>query len=98
LFGLSRTKTGPIDKAPLERGARDVKVMQVAFHPKLPVLAQGYEDGVLLLCRIPDGAEIVVRAPPLGGGAISALAWDKSGRKLLFGTEDGGAGLLDMPG
>ena len=93
-----KDKTGPIDKVPLECGARDVKVMQVAFHPKLPLLAQGYEDGALLLCRIPDGAEIIVRAPPPGGCAISALAWDKSGRKLLFGTADGGAGLLDMPG
>jgi WD40 repeat protein len=92
-----KDKTGPIDKAPLECGARGVKVTQVAFHPTLPVLAQGYEDGLLLLCRIPDDAEIVVRDPPHGGRAISALAWDKSGRKLLFGTADGAAGLLDMP-
>ena len=92
-----KDKTGPIDKVPLECGARGAKVTRVAFHPKLPVLAQGYEDGALLLCRIPDGAEIVVRDPPRGGRAISALAWDKSGRKLLFGTADGAAGLLDMP-
>jgi WD40 repeat protein len=92
-----KDKTGPIDKVPLECGARGAKVTRVAFHPKLPVLAQGYEDGLLLLCRIPDGAEIVVRDPPRGGRAISALAWDKSGRKLLFGTADGAAGLLDMP-
>jgi WD40 repeat protein len=61
-----KDKTGPIDKVPLECGARGAKVTRVAFHPKLPVLAQGYEDGLLLLCRIPDGAEIVVRDPPRG--------------------------------
>ncbi len=46
----------------------------VAFHPKSLVVAQGYEDGLLLLCRIPDGAEILVRAAPDGGRAITALA------------------------
>ena len=93
-----KDKEGPINKAPLECGAREAKVTAVAFHPKSLVVAQGYEDGFLLLCRIPDGAEILVRASPVGGRAISALAWDEAGRKLLFGTADGAAGLLDMPG
>jgi len=53
------------------------------LHPKSLVVAQGYEDGFLLLCRIPDGAEILVRASPVGGQAISALAWDEAGRKLF---------------
>jgi WD40 repeat protein len=92
-----KDKEGPISKAPLECGARQVKVTSVAFHPKSLVVAQGYEDGLLLLCRIPDGAEILVRAAPEGGRAISALAWDDTGRGLLFGTADGAAGLLDMP-
>jgi hypothetical protein len=88
---------GPISKAPLECGARQVRVNSVAFHPKSLVVAQGYEDGLVLLCRIPDGAEILVRASPEGGRAISALAWDDTGRRLLFGAEDGTAGVLDMP-
>jgi len=93
-----KDKDGPIDKAPLECGARGAKVTCVAFHPKSLVVAQGYEDGLLLLCRLPDGAEILVRAAPGGGRAISALAWDETGRRLLFGAADGAAGLLPMPG
>ena len=92
-----KDKEGPIHKAPLECGVRSVKVTAVAFHPKSLVLAQGYEDGLVLLGRIPDGAEILVRAPPEGGRAISALAWDEAGRNLLFGTADGAAGVLEMP-
>ena len=92
-----KDKDGPINKAPLECGVRGAKVTCVAFHPKSLVVAQGYEDGLLLLCRIPDGAEILVRAPPEGARAISALAWDHAGRMLLFGAADGAAGLLDMP-
>jgi WD40 repeat protein len=92
-----KDKDGPISKAPLECGARQVKVTAVAFHPKSLVVAQGYEDGLVMLCRVPDGAEILVRAPPEGGRAIGALAWDETGRKLLFGAADGTAGLLEMP-
>jgi WD40 repeat protein len=92
-----KDKDGPINKAPLECGARNAKVTCVAFHPKSLVVAQGYEDGLLLLCRIPDGAEILVRAAPEGGRAIGALAWDHAGGRLLFGAADGAAGLLAMP-
>ena len=60
-------------------------------------MAQGYEDGFLLLCRIPDGVEILVRAAPEDRRAISALSWDEAGGRLLFGAADGAAGRLDMP-
>jgi WD40 repeat protein len=93
-----KDKEGPINKAPLECGVRGAKVTCVAFHPKSLIVAQGYEDGLLLLCRIPDGAEVLVRAAPEGGGAIGALAWDHAGGRLLFGAADGTAGLVDMPG
>lgn len=92
-----KDKDGPIDKAPLECGVRGAKVTCVAFHPKSLVVAQGYEDGVLLLCRIPDGAEILVRAAPKDARAITAITWDHAGRRLLFGAADSAAGLLAMP-
>jgi WD40 repeat protein len=93
-----RDKDGPTNKAPLECGARRAKVARVACHPNALVVAQGYEDGFILLCRIADGAEILVRGHREGAEApITALAWDKSGRHLLFGAADGKAGLLDMP-
>lgn len=92
-----KDKEGPVSKAPLECGARHARVTSVAFHPTLLILAQGYEDGLLMLCRVPDGAEILVRPAPEAGGAINTLAWDETGRRLLFGAADGPAGLLEMP-
>lgn len=99
-----QSKDGPMGKAPRECGVRSPKVTRVAFHPKSPVLAVGYEDGWILLCRIADGAELLVRrkpddAPKTGRNrpAISALVWDKDGKRLLFGTENGEAGLLTLP-
>lgn len=93
-----KDKDGPMNKAPQECGVRKAKVTSVAFHPKALVLAQGYEDGWILLCRIADGAEILVRDPQEPASeSITALAWDHDGRRLLFGAADGAAGILHMP-
>ena len=90
-------KTGPMGKQPRECGVRPIKVTQVAFHPKAMVLAIGYEDGFVMLCRLSDQSELPVRLEDEGGGAVSAFAWDGKGERLLFGTRGGRAGLLTMP-
>jgi WD40 repeat protein len=90
-----RDKDGPMGKAPREAGVRRARVSQVAFHPRALVIAVGYEDGFILLCRLGDGAEIFVRGP--GDCAVSALAWDSIGHRLLFGLDSGAAGLLTLP-
>ena len=92
------SKTGPMGKSPRECGVRPARVTQVAFHPKTLVLAIGYEDGFILLCRMSDASEILVRKDTAGSAdAVSALAWDRDGGRLLFGTRGGNAGLLTLP-
>jgi WD40 repeat protein len=91
------TKEGPTGQAPRECGVRPARVMRVAFHPKSLVLAIGYEDGCVLLVRFADGSELLVR-PAVKDSAVTALAWDKSGRRLAFGCDDGQAGILTLPG
>jgi len=56
--------------------------------------AAGYVDGMVLLVRIQDGAEILARKP--GAGPVTALGWSADGRFLAFGTEGGEAGVLDL--
>lgn len=87
---------GPQGKAPRECGARHAKVTRVAFHPRALVLAVGYDDGCILMIRLTDASELLVRVPARGSG-ISALAWDKAGKRLGFGAEDGQAGVLTLP-
>ena len=90
-------------QAPRECGVRTPKVTRVAFHPNSDVIAMGYDDGWILMCRIEDGAELLVRQRDndTPGGrirpAISALCWDDEGKRLLFGAENGEAGLLTLP-
>jgi WD40 repeat protein len=90
-----KEKDGPMGKAPRECGVREARATEVAFHPKALVVAIGYADGALLLCRLADAAEILARHP--GDGPISALSWDATGARLLFGLESGAAGLLTLP-
>jgi WD40 repeat protein len=91
------SKEGPMGKPPRECGVRPKKVTCVAFHPKALVLALGYEDGFILLCRLTDGSELLVRNAT-EGEPVTAMAWHPSGGKMLFGTADGTAGILALPG
>ena len=90
-------KDGPMGKQPRECGVRPARVSQVAFHPRAAILALGYEDGFVLLCRLTDNSEILVRREDPAAGAVSALAWDRAGLRLVFGTRGGAAGVLTLP-
>ncbi len=90
-------KEGPMGKAPRECGVRPTKVSRVAFHPGALVLAIGYEDGFVMLSRLTDAAELLVRRNDPDSGAVTALAWDRQGKRLLFGTANGRAGVLALP-
>jgi WD40 repeat protein len=85
-------KEGPMGKEPRLLAPAQALVTAVACHPKEAVVAAGYNNGMALLIRLDDGAEIVAKAP--GGGAMAALSWNKSGARLAFGTEDGEAGVI----
>jgi WD40 repeat protein len=93
------TRDGPMGRSPRECGVRNAKVSRVAFHPGAPIVAIGYEDGWVLLSRLEDNAEVLVRGPREGDdiSAITALAWDNKGKRLLFGAASGSAGLVDLP-
>jgi WD40 repeat protein len=90
------SKEGPTGKAPRECGVRPKRVTKVSFHPKSLVLAIGYEDGFIMLVRLTDASELVVRAE-IKGKPVTALNWHSDGQQLAFGTEDGVAGVLTLP-
>ncbi|TVR08988.1 MAG: WD40 repeat domain-containing protein [Salinarimonadaceae bacterium] len=90
------SKEGPTGKRPREFGLRPMRVSQVACHPRLPIVAVGYEDGYLCLIRTIDGSELVVRSNT-DAGRVTALAWDRKGQYLAFGCDDGAGGVLRLP-
>jgi WD40 repeat protein len=89
-----QSKDGPMGKAPRMLAPTSSRVAVVACHPSQDVVAVGHEDGLVLLVRIEDGAEIIARRP--GAAPVSALAWTAKGAMLAFGTEDGAAGVVSI--
>jgi WD40 repeat protein len=87
-------KDGPMGKAPRQLAAFGVKAEVVACHPKQEVVAVGYADGLVLLVRLEDGAEILAKKSDKV--PLSALAWDGAGALFAWGAEDGKAGLIDL--
>jgi WD40 repeat protein len=87
-------KDGPMGQQPKLLAPMQARVSMVACHPKQPVVATGYADGMVLLVRAQDGAEVVARRP--GGAPVTALAWDRANEQLGFGTEDGEAGVVSL--
>ena len=89
-----QTKDGPMGKQPRLLAPVEHRVDVVACHPKQDIVAAGYEDGMVLLVRVEDGAEILAKKP--GESPVTALAWSTDGTLLAFGTESGEAGIIDL--
>jgi WD40 repeat protein len=87
-------KEGPMGKEPRMLAPAESQVDVLACHPRQEVVAVGYANGLVLLVRVEDGAEVLARKP--GNAPVTALAWDASGATLAFGTEDGEAGIVRL--
>jgi WD40 repeat protein len=89
-----QAKDGPMGKTPQLLAPTEAQVDVVACHPQQPVVAVGYADGLVLLVRVDDGAEILAKKP--GDAPVTALAWSADGKLMAFGTEAGEAGIVDL--
>jgi WD40 repeat protein len=89
-----QSKSGPMGKTPQALAPSEAQVEMVACHPTQGVVAVGYADGLILIVRLPDGAEVLARKP--AAAPITTLAWSPDGKLLGFGTEDGEAGIVDL--
>lgn len=88
------SKDGPMGKEPAMLAPLQARVSAVACHPKQDIMAAGYSDGTVLIIRLEDGAEILVRRNK--GAAVAALAWNTRGTLLAFADEEGDGGLLEL--
>jgi WD40 repeat protein len=88
------SKDGPMGKEPAMLAPLQARVSAVACHPRQDIMAAGYSDGTLLIVRLEDGAEILVRRNK--GAPVAALAWNAKGTLLAFADEEGDGGLLEL--
>jgi len=88
------SKDGPMGKEPAMLAPMQVRATAVACHPAQDILVVGYADGTILMVRMSDAAEILVRRNV--GLPVVGLAWNAKGTHLAFAAEDGDAGLLEL--
>ena len=67
------SKDGPMGKEPAMLAPLQARVSVVACHPKQDILAAGYSDGTVLMVRMSDGAEILVRKNGSSAGRSAGL-------------------------
>jgi WD40 repeat protein len=72
-----------------------VLVETVDVHPERPLVGAGYRDGTVVVAKIGEPDELVVKPP--GQGAVRALRWSRDGRHMVFGTSDGEAAIVTFP-
>lgn len=75
-------------------GERGVQVTAIAWHPTAPMLALGYRDGSVQLCRSEDGDMLPMRSAD--GQPIRAVGFDPGGRFLGTLTEAGSLSRVDL--
>jgi WD40 repeat protein len=86
---------GPMGKAPTELARLPgVFCSQVAPHPVEDVIAAGFENGIVLIAEIASERVLPLCGP--GRGKVSALCFTPQGGALVFGTEDGVIGTVDL--
>jgi WD40 repeat protein len=87
-------RDGPMGKQPRLLAPSEHRVEVVACHHRQEIVAAGFSDGMVLLVRVEDGAEILAKRP--GTAPVTALGWSADGKLLGFGTETGEAGIVDL--
>lgn len=94
-----KKRSGPMGESPLTLAARDhAAVTVVAGDPLHPLLAVGYEDGMVLVVELDEEALVPrsIAIKPPGQGAVSCLAFAPDGTSLSIGTSRGFSGIMPM--
>ncbi|WP_424628450.1 WD40 repeat domain-containing protein [Bradyrhizobium sp. SYSU BS000235] len=77
----------PLSGVPILLAGYRAEATVVSCHPREDIVAVGYADGLVLLIRIEDESEILIKQA--GASAVSALAWNAEGNSLAIACGDG---------
>ncbi|HAX91307.1 MAG TPA: hypothetical protein DCY07_03750 [Rhodospirillaceae bacterium] len=64
-------------------------VSHVAPHPRDPMVAAGYDDGMVILAPLDGRMEIMIHPPAGKGAAVTGMVWDKDGQTMIVSLENG---------
>jgi WD40 repeat protein len=72
-----------------------VTIEAIAAHPTRPLVAAGYENGMVIITELGKQDELVIKTE--GQGAVSSIAWSKDGGYLALGSNRGLAAIVELP-
>jgi len=88
---------GPMHQTALALGEpRDSLVTVVACHPVQDIVAMGHADGCVRLAHLATGQQRVLRVSG-DTGAVTAVAWQRDGLCLAWGTSGGEGAVAFFP-
>jgi WD40 repeat protein len=80
-------RDGPMGTSAISRGERGSRVTALCWHPEAPMIALGYRDGAVQLCRTEDGAMLPLLEPR--GEPTTHLCFSATGSTLAALTDNG---------
>lgn len=84
----------PLTGVPLLLAGYRAMATAVSCHPHQDIVAVGYADGLVLLIRIEDEAEILIKGT--GSFEVSAIAWNADGSALAIACADGSGRIIEF--
>ena len=94
-----KKRSGPMGETPITLGFRENGVVSsVAGDPMLPLVAVGFEDGLVLIAELDENSttERAVMIKPPGNGAVSSMVFAPDGTRLVIGTAEGFVGIMPV--
>ena len=93
---LNQLKSNGVDPTSLDTGKPSLTVVEaICRHPTRPLIAAGYENGMLIITQIGKPDELVIKTE--GQGAISTIRWSGSAGYVALGSSQGLATIAELP-
>jgi WD40 repeat protein len=93
---LNQLKTNGVHPKSLDTAKPSLAAVEaVCSHPARPLIAAGYENGMLLITQIGKLDELLIKTE--GQGAIGAIRWSSNSGYLALGSSHGLAAVVELP-
>ncbi len=93
---FKQLKTNGVHPASLDSGKPGLATVEaIASHPTRPLIAAGYEHGMLIIAQIGKSDELVIKTE--GQGAIDAIRWSSNAGYVAIGSGQGLAAIIELP-
>ena len=93
---IDSLKTNGVHPTSLDTGKPSLATVDaLALHPTRPLIAAGYENGMLIIAQIGKTDEMVIKAE--GQGAIGSIQWSGNAGYVATGSDKGLAAIIELP-